>query len=183
MQNRNQVLATAVSKLGFNGIAEAGKTELVDKTFFLNVDLSGKGGGRSELVDSNTKRIEGLTNLDGNKLNTGRDIVIDSIRFIEAVDGATSITAADFSNTDGKVCAQLAHAELKVEQNGKTLIDLPLTDINKSDGDSVLFRSISTMPVLKSEYEFNISLILPNGVTVPENKFGRLEFRGIQAKK
>lgn len=183
MQNRHQVLAIALNKLGFNGISESGKTYLTDKTFYLNVDLSGKGGGRAELVDSNTRRIEGITNFDGNKLNAGRDIVIDSVRFIEAVDGATSIQTADFSNTDGKAHASLAHAELRVEQAGKVLIDLPLTDFNKSDGDTVHFRDISTMPILKAEEEFNIYLVLPNGVTVPANKYGRFEFRGIQAKK
>jgi len=125
--------------------------------------------------------VDGITNFDGNVLNNGRDIVIDSMRFVEALDGATSIVTADFSNTDGKACQQLSHAQFFLEQDGVVLIDLPFTDINKSDANAVEFKEIATQPIVLSGKEFDMYIKLPNGVTVPANKYGRFEFRCIEA--
>ena len=84
MENRNSQLQRAIKVLGArqrqtSHIARPQATKLVDKTFYLNIKVDGMSG-INQLVDANTKKIVGITNFDGNQLNSGRDVVIDAIR-------------------------------------------------------------------------------------------------------
>ena len=84
MENRNPQLQRAIKVLGarqrqHQQAVRPQPTKLVDKTFYINVKVDGMSG-INQLVDSNTKKLVGVTNFDGNLLNSGRDVVIDSIR-------------------------------------------------------------------------------------------------------
>ena len=70
MENRNPQLQRAIKVLGARQRQHAQAvrpqaTKLVDKTFYLNVKVDGMSG-INQLVDSNTKKLVGVTNFDGN---------------------------------------------------------------------------------------------------------------------
>lgn len=54
---------------------------MTDKTLYLNVKIKGNAG-IVNLVDVNTRREVGITNIDMLKLNAGRDYILDSMRVL-----------------------------------------------------------------------------------------------------
>lgn len=185
MENRNSQLQRAIKVLGARSRQETQTvrpqaTKLVDKTFYLNVKVDGMSG-INQLVDANTKKIVGITNFDGNLLNSGRDVVIDSIRTLFTSDG-TSVENANWQNAE-RIPAQLQNADLRLIQTNDMLIDLPMTDTQNFKQDD--HRPIATTPLLRAKEEFKLEIEFPKGVTVPNVKplFMRLEFRVTEAKK
>ena len=192
MSNRKTELTAAVATLkakADGGVPKVGQIGLQDKTIYINTFLGGSTG-IINLVDSNTKRLVGVTNLDGNKLNAGRDYIIDSIRFMNANGTAADIKGADYTN--GAI-AQLKNAEFRISQGSNNLLDMPVSDIV---GDIVTgtaaapatagFRHISTSPLIRSNQEFTMELEFPSGVAMPTTGNGlcvRIEMRVHQAKR
>jgi hypothetical protein len=185
MENRNPQLQRAIKVLGarqrqITNVVRPHATKLVDKTFYLNVRVDGMSG-INELVDANTKKVVGITNLDGNQLNSGRDVVIDAIR-VQYTTRGEKIENADWQSRD-TLPAELQNAELRLIQTNDMLIDLPLTDVQNFKQDD--YRPIATTPLLRAKEEFKLELEFPKGVNVPAGKplFLRLEFRITEAKK
>lgn len=186
MENRNPQLQRAIRVLGArqrqrNQTTRPQATKLVDKTFYLNVRVDGMSG-INQLVDANTKKLVGITNFDGNILNSGRDVVIDAIR-VQFTKIGDRIENANWQSRD-TLPAELQNADLRLIQTNDMLIDLPMTDAQSFKNDD--YRAIATTPVLRSKEEFKLELEFPKGVTVPLEKvpmFLRLEFRVTEAKK
>ncbi|MGV1011786.1 MAG: hypothetical protein ACOYBS_05000 [Flavobacterium sp.] len=188
MENRNPQLQRAIKVLGArqrqtNQVVGPQATKLVDKTYYLNVKVDGMSG-INELVDANTKKVVGITNFDGNLLNSGRDVVIDAIR-VQFTTRGQKIESADWQSRD-TLPAELQNADLRLIQTNDMLIDLPLTDVQNFKNED--YRPIATTPLLRAKEEFKLELEFPKGVTVPILKEGagmflRLEFRVTEAKK
>ena len=187
MENRNPQLQRAIKVLGarqrqHTQAISPQPTKLVDKTFYLNLRVDGMSG-INQLVDPNTKKIVGITNFDGNILNSGRDVVIDAIR-LQFTTMGDRIENANWQSRD-TLPAELQNADLRLIQSNDMLIDLPLTDTQSFKNED--YRPIATTPLLRAKEEFKLELEFPKGVTVPTNKgaglFLRLEFRVTEAKK
>jgi hypothetical protein len=188
MENRNPQLQRAIKVLGARQrqntqAVRPQATKLVDKTFYLNIRVDGMSG-INQLVDPNTKKIVGVTNFDGNILNSGRDVVIDAIR-VQFTTKGLRIESADWQNRD-TLPAELQNADLRLIQTNDMLIDLPMTDAQAFKNED--YRPIATTPLLRAKEEFKLELEFPKGVTVPLAKEGagmfmRLEFRVTEAKK
>ena len=201
MSNRKTELTAAVATLkskASGGVPKIGEIGLQDKTIYLNVFLGG-AAGTINLVDANTRRLVGVTNLDGSKLNPGRDYIIDSIRFMNGNGGSTANTpeqnqliAKSVDYTNGAI-AVLRSAEFRITQGSNNLLDMPVSDlvgdIVTGTGASPVtagFRNISTNPLLRSNQEFSLELEFPNGVVMPATGNGlcvRIEMRVHQAKR
>ncbi|MGH2667145.1 hypothetical protein [Flavobacterium sp.] len=188
MENRNPQLQRAIKVLGarqrqHTQAVRPQPTKLVDKTFYLNLRVDGMSG-INQLVDANTKKIVGITNFDGNILNSGRDVVIDAIRLQFTTTGE-KLESANWQSRD-TLPAELQNADLRLIQTNDMLIDLPLTDTQSFKNED--YRPIATTPLLRAKEEFKLELEFPKGVTVPAAKIGggmflRLEFRVTEAKK
>lgn len=198
--NRTEILSRAVTILG---TAQKGKalpvkagqvarpnqpafatagpvTRLNDSTFYINFRVDGMAGTNS-LIDSNTKRLVGITNFDGDVLKAGRDLVIDSIKTVYT-DVGTLPENADWSQAKAFPAA-LANAEIRLKQRNNVLIDLPVEDTRAFNSDD--YRQIATTPTLKALETFELELEFPKGVAVAAGAplFLRVSFRCIQAKK
>lgn len=186
MKNRVQILAAALIAFSAyaesNGIPQPAKGfSTKDTTMFITADLKGKGGAEVQLVDANTKRLDGITNFDGNKLTAGRNLVLDGVR-VRYEDTELTVGAAKWNKA---MHAAVLNSELVVSQ-GEELFILPLTDIynggtGTNNGDD--FRDLAHLPILKSNLEFKISLRFASGATVPANATSalfRLEFRATE---
>ncbi|KLT67925.1 MULTISPECIES: hypothetical protein [unclassified Flavobacterium] len=187
--SRRTELASAVAtiKAKRNGaVPRVGQVELTDKTLYLNVAIKGQGGTVG-IVDVNTKREVGVTNFDGNKLNAGRDYIIDSIRILRGSNASANLRNevwdATHINSNKLFDAAFLNAELRIKQDGNVLTDMPITDLT---GDTTnFFRNLSTSPLIRSNMEFEIEIEYPKGVAVATTAEVnvRFEFRVHQAKR
>lgn len=183
MSRKGQLLS-AVSTLKAkdnNGIPHVGRVALTDKTLYLNVNVKGQGG-TIQLIDVNTKREVGVTNLDGNKLNAGRDYIIDGIRVLKGSTASASVKSEVYVAT-GTLIEALQNAEIRIKQGGNILVDMPMSDLYNPNAQE-LFRNISTSPLIVSNQEFEFEIEYPRGVAVSgaADLNIRFEFRAHQAK-
>lgn len=163
----------------------ARQARISDKTFYLNVDLGGVGGGIIDLIDNKTKKELGVTNFDGNILNSGRAVSIRSVRAFYASKRAGGLSTANWQNSDA-LPPELQNADLYFIQGDKKLIDLPMTDIQGFKQAD--FRGLITNGMVASQEEFKIQLDFPKNVSLPANtdatkQYLRLEFRLAEAKR
>lgn len=182
--NRKSELASAVATLhakGNGGVPKVGQVALTDKTLYLNLSVKGQAG-TVQLVDVNTKREVGITNIDGLKLNAGRDYVVDSLRLL--VGKGSENLKSEIWMADASLNGVIQNAEIRLKQGGNVLIDMPLSDIYNGLSPE-LFRSLSTSPLLRSNMEFEWEIEYPKGVSVPTDREYniRLEARVHQAKR
>jgi hypothetical protein len=183
---RKQELASAVATLkakARGGEPRLGNVGLTDKTLYLNVSAAGMGG-TVQLVDVETKRAVGITNLDGNKLNSGRDYVIDGIRVLYGKNVANTAVSNEkwLDPNTVELPAVLQNAEVRIEQDGKMLVDMPLRDLYENPDSA--FRSLSTSPLIRSNKEYKFEIQFPASVSVPSDlPYNiRFEFRAHQGK-
>ncbi|MFV5689077.1 hypothetical protein ACM55M_10685 [Flavobacterium sp. ZT3R25] len=181
--SRRTELASAVATIKAKrngGVPKVGQVELTDKTLYLNVAVKGQAG-IVNLVDVNTRREVGVTNIDGNKLNAGRDYIIDGVRVLWGQD--VNLKAQNWGTTKSLLPAEFLGAEFRIKQGGTVLVDMPITDLTIDP--FVAFRSLSTSPLIRSNMEFEMEIEYPKGVSVPVDKDYnvRFEFRAHQAKR
>lgn len=188
MNSRKQELASAVATLKAKntqgGEPKIGQVGLIDKTIYIGFETTGKAG-IMKVVDVNTKRLVGITNLDGNKLDAGRDYIIDGARILFGNDN-DPVEAQNWQS--GRTCPDaLKNAEIRILQGSKVIFDMPVSDLiyNESASGITEFRSVSTSPLLVSNKEFEIEIEFPSGQSIPsaDKSFARLEFRAHQAKR
>lgn len=185
---RSRQLSAAVASLkakAQGGIPKLGGIALTDRTVYLAVPIKAQGG-TIDIVDVNTKREVGVTNLDGNKLNAGRDYVIDGVRVLVDSSNATDIKKGTWIPANGiNLDPAFLNAEFVLEQDGHALIDMPITDLAGEGDAQNLFREISTSPLIRSNMEFTMKIVYPKGVSVDAVTAHnvRFEFRAHQAKK
>lgn len=186
MSGRQANLGRAIKILGAQRQAQQVRpmpTKVTDKTYYIAVKANNLSGV-IPLVDSNTKKIVGQTNFDGNMLATGRELVIDGMRVLYTTKSASGdVIDADWGDAS-VLPASFQNCEFRLNQ-GDPLIDLPMTDLQKLTQDD--FRPISSTPLLRSKEEFKMDLEFPKGVSsgtpATGNHFLRLEFRVTEAKK
>ena len=183
--SRKSQLVSAVATIkskGQGGVPHVGVVALTDKTLYLNVNVKGQGGTIA-LIDVNTKREVGVTNLDGNRLNAGRDYILDGVRLLRGVTNSVNVRSEKYSQT-GVLEEALQNAEIRIKQNGSILLDMPMSDIWNPASTTEVFRNISTSPLIRSNMEYEFEIEYPKGVSVSAatDLNIRFEFRAHQAK-
>lgn len=183
MKNRLMVFATAVNLLKeiWSGLSKAPQAYTSkDTTMYLTFNAKGKSNS-IQLVDANTKRIEGITNFDGNKLDPGRYIVIDGVRALAETAASTTVGTA---NWDSAPQVALKNSELVITQN-EEIFRIPANEIFNLHRSNAVnnaddFREISHMPIIKPDAVYKIEWVFPNEGGVPgtvDTSLVRLEFR------
>lgn len=178
MDNRQLQLERASHVLRMLGVDTA-NAKVMDRTHYIAFDAKGKGSV-VKLLNSNTRKLTGITSLDANKFNKGRHFVIDGIRVIIEATASDAKEASWKSNPDKAIL----NSELTISQDGD-IITLPLTDLvapNFQTSQEGGFRSIASAPVLLPEQEFQFSWEFPDGVGVDSSttQLVRIEFRGFE---
>lgn len=178
-------VASANSKhlMNANGLAST----MYDTTLYINANVAGISGIHN-VVDVNIKKIVGITNFDGNKFNTGRNIIIKGVRalFCETSNpNGDSLQKADWFNND-RLPAELQNSELSIMQGNKKKFSIPMSDLQGQKFED--FRKVFTNPFIAHNEEFEIQIETPKGVSVPGEDVGkfvsylRLEFQVAEAK-
>lgn len=183
-----QSIAVLQRNAAFVKSVDGKPTKVSDTTLYINADASGFSGIQP-IMDSNTKRLVGLTNFDGNKLNSGKAFVISAIRLSYSTNG-NGVEDADWQNED-RLPSELQNAEVVMSQNGMPILSMPLSDLQGFKFDD--YRRIADKPIILPNEPISIDIHFPSGVQVPVKKaktttlpaieqFIRLEFRGTKSK-
>lgn len=177
MRDRQIQLERANHVLSVSGVNTL-NAKVMDRTHYITLDAKGKGSN-VDLLDSNTRKLVGLTSFDANKFNKGRHFVIDGIRVLSE----TTATKAEEGTWKSDFDKGLINAELIIEQD-EELITLPLSDLlckKNGEVEGGNFRSVASAPTIMPEKEFNVRLKFPVGVNVADTtNFLRVEFRGFE---
>lgn len=181
-QNTLSVAAQILSQKGTGGKARFGDFTLTDTAFYINFSANGLGS-RFKLVDSNTKKIVGVTNIDGEKFAAGKDVVIDAISLKGGF--GTSVQIANYNENFG-VDPRLKNGEIKIKQGDNMLLQMPISEIVANENTIEVFKRALTTPFLiKSNQLFEIEIQLPanQGIDNLPNVFFRLEMSATQAQR
>lgn len=170
----------AIKQLQKRRLLEVG-ARVSDTNKYITVDISG-ASGTFYVMDSNTKKLVGVTNFDGNKLNAGRHIVIDGVKIEKATAGTTPATASFIGDTT--LPKELSNCEFRVVQKGFVPIDFPVNELNQPTANqkSTGYRDVSTQPVLVANEEIVMEIQFPVGVTAPTGTIIKISFDCHQIK-
>jgi len=151
-----------------------------DRTFYKRINLKGQGG-IVELMRDQVVKLVGESNFDGNTLDAGRHIIIDSVRVL----GDGTAAAIGKAKWETLLPPALLNAELEIEQGG-TVFSMPISDLHKKGGTFVNdddFREVASPVVLYPMRQFEIKVKFPKGESMAADAdfWVNIEFRSFEA--
>ena len=138
---------------------------LTPETLYVKKEIS--GGGIINLIDSSTLNSPGVSNFDKNALQTGRILVFDQICVGYKSDSAAGKEGALSYNAAAP--AELQNAILRINQNGKKVLELPFIDVhNLAAGQNRAdqYTQLKALGLLVDDKTIEVQLIFPTGVTL-----------------
>ena len=143
-----------------------------DGDFYIRREITGSANIEKLIDETNEKRV-GVTNIDKNTLPNQQHLALEriAVRYAEAATG-TAVQAVDsFSSVKSGVPAALLNAELKIMQDNKTLVQLPVARFfsesasEKPNGveDTVVLNSIQ---LVKANKGLSIEIEYADGQSV-----------------
>lgn len=147
----------------------SGQVNIQDATIYVRKQIT-MGGSVIKLIDGTTEQIVGLTNIDGNKLDAYRNLIIDSISFKYATD-ATESDPTKVNYVAADVPLALRNSELVLRQNNRTPINLPIMSLvagkdaspGSVEGDRFILR---VMALIREGQKFELNIEVPDGATL-----------------
>jgi len=143
-----------------------------DGDFYIRREITASANIEKLIDETNEKRV-GVTNIDKNTLPNQQHLALEriAVRYAEAATG-TAVQAVDsFSSVKSGVPAALLNAELKIMQDNKTLVQLPVARFfsesasEKPNGveDTVVLNSIQ---LVKANKGLSIEIEYADGQSV-----------------
>ena len=146
---------------------QSGKVGLKHETLYVKKEITA-GAGIINLIDSNTLNSPGICNFDKNTLQTGRLFVFDQISIGYQYDAAVGKEGQIIYNRVAP--AGLQNAILRITQNGKTIVNLPVIDLhNLAAGNSRAdqYTQLKSLELLVDDKTIEVQLVFPTGATMP----------------
>lgn len=139
-------------------------------------------GGSSNLLNGNVAREVGVSNFDGNKLETDRYFVIDGVTIAYGEgNAADKVYAVEY---DKEVPAVLKSSNLIVRQNGQVLISLPIVSIINAKKKEDFYRHLNGLVLLEPNQPVEIIIESPVGSTITpstgDTSFVRVLLKGYE---
>ncbi|WP_161889260.1 hypothetical protein [Pontibacter russatus] len=182
------VLAALKIDINDNAAIERSGLQLNNGHQYLRLNITNKGG-IVELLDTNTRQIDGESTFNGMTLEEGVNLALEKIRFGYAtsatVGGETDPTLVKYSNVYSDVPAVLANADLVITQQGKDILSVPVRNLlvgaesERTAGNVDSYES-GVIRVLRSKTPIKISLRFPKGASIGNaaNHFIELHLHG-----
>ena len=160
--------------------ATRGNIRFLDSDHYLRKQVT--GGANQQLIDSETKIIDGVSTFKGTQFDPDRVEIIEKIKIGYDTDAA--------QGKEGALKYQKAlsnvyrNAKLKISQSGKLLGEFPFSRLgNKYTGTSIEddFRKLKHPVVIVGGADFEIEIVFPKGVSnaVTEVEYLELETSGV----
>lgn len=159
-----------------------GKTTLDPQVLDIKKQIS--GGGTIDLIDATTQRIDGICSFDKNILQTGRAFVFDQVSI-----GYSDNAAAGKEGSlvyDQKAPAALLNALFIVNQNGREVLRMPVSDlhnINTGQNVSDAYTQLKALRFLGDDKTITMQLKFAPGVALDDTTvkhYVYVRFNGLQ---
>lgn len=136
-----------------------GKIKPTDSELYIRKDVG--TGGTINLLEGLSTSTVGISNFDGQRLDTDRNFVIDAltVNYGVAAIGA-SPSAVDY--TTG-LPAALKNSHLVIRQNNEVIVKLPISSIFDAKNTDVRYRELDGFALLKDSKTISIDLEMPAG--------------------
>lgn len=137
-------------------LIDQGSVRPTDSELFIRKNMGTGANGSINLLSGVTTAEIGVTNFNGNKLDSDRIFVLDAltINYGVAADN-TAVSAVDYSTA---LPAALKCANLVVKQNGKTLVSLPVSAIADAKYTDERYRELAGFQLLEDGKTISIEL-------------------------
>lgn len=191
MKNRGKLLAAlgfliAVSSAFSNELAShirPGngndiKVRLTRHTVFVRKDVTG-AAGTYDIIDENTKKVNGVSSISETKLPKNQAVVFDKIAigFAEGSADGGQEGALDYGKD--KSPAALRNANLVIIQNGREVLDLPVADMVKGDSSNNpgdLYHDLEGFNYLVDDQPMTWQLKFPDGTSIAAGATGEKKY-------
>jgi hypothetical protein len=122
-----QEISQAFSVSQATGVTVIDGKKAERKEIYMRANANGYGAGRKELVDANTTKTVGVTNLEkGDTLPNGKEYIVRGLKLLIAPDTDAVVKTATYGTSLG--LPAFTNGELRIEQDG-VLLNLPLRSI------------------------------------------------------
>lgn len=165
----------------FGNSAREPQVRLTRHTVFVRKNVTGSAGGY-QIIDENTKKIDGVSSLADTKLPKNQAVLFDKIAvgFAEG-DAAGKEGALDYGAT--VVPAVLRNAQLVITQNGREVLDIPVADIVKGEqsaNSEDYYHDLEGYNYLVDDQPMSWMLKFPNGETFAASAAGKHNYLEIR---
>ncbi|UOB18592.1 hypothetical protein [Abyssalbus ytuae] len=139
---------------------DQGKVKPQDSELFIRANV-GSGNNTINLLEGKTSKEIGVSNIDGQILNSDRYFVIDAVTVNYGIAAsATSPKAVDFSTT---LPLALKNANLVIKQDNEVIINLPVAAINDAKATDERYRVLAAFALLRDQKTIEITIEFPSG--------------------
>ncbi|AUC13681.1 hypothetical protein BTO06_04025 [Tenacibaculum sp. SZ-18] len=142
--------------------ATQGNIRFLDSDHYLRKAVV--GGSNQQLIDSETRMIDGVSTFKGTQFQHDRVEIIDKIKI--GYDSNANENHEGFATYQKALPGIFRNARLKISQGSKLLGDFPLYRLgNKYTGNSIEddFRVLTQPIVIVGGVDFELELIFPKG--------------------
>ena len=139
-------------------------------------------GGNVPLLTGNTTQEVGVTNFDGNRLESGRFFVIEAISILYG-EAAAGTKVWDVKYEEGNLPPQLRASHAVVRQNGDVILRLPVESIFRAQKSATeKYRKLGALAVLEPNQTIEITVETPQGSTITPATSGHESFISFMLK-
>lgn len=140
-------------------LAREGKIKPQDSVLYVR---SAVGGTNTQnLLEGKTSQEIGITNFDGQILNSDRYFVIDSITVNYGVAAtSTSPKAVDYTTA---LPAALKNANLLIRQDNEVIVKLPVADINAAKTSDDYYKVLGAFAFIRDQKTITLEIEFPAG--------------------
>jgi hypothetical protein len=143
-----------------------------DGDFYVRRKITGSSNIENLIDETNEKKV-GVTNIDKNTLPNQQHLALEKIavRYAETAASTPIQGVSGFSTVKANVPAALINAELRIIQDGKTLVQLPMARFfseaasQKTNGVEDIV-SLNSIQLLKANVPFTIQVEYADGQSV-----------------
>lgn len=142
-------------------------------------------GGKINLFEALTEQIArvGVTNFDGNQLNSGSNAVLDAVSISVAINDA----GVDPKNLafDDTAEAALQNAEFRFEVDGKEIIKMPVFEAhnpNTTRTNDEKYRGLGHLPIIEAQKTCQAWIEFPTGIT-PDTTGGKKHYVRVELRR
>lgn len=144
------------------------QVKLIDHTAIVRKNITG-ASSIYDLIDDETAKVDGVSTIKGKSLNKNEAIVFDKISLAYGTDAETGKEGAvKYGHTD---IAALNNANFVLTQNGRVVVDLPVSNLIKPAGNGFKeddkFTELSSLAYLVDDQPMDWRLRFPAGTPLP----------------
>ncbi|WP_417885333.1 hypothetical protein [Zunongwangia sp.] len=154
---------------------------LLKHTAYVRKDATG-ASSTYPFIDENTKKLGGISTMNGNALPQNMAVVADAIAIAIGEGAAGEEGKVTYSTA---IPAALRNANFVLKQNGREILDIPVSDLIPAEMPTKqedLFHDLEAFILLADEATMSWDFVFPNGAVLEPSVEGKKVFVEVRIK-